>query len=450
MSEADQPTCLTIILAAGEGTRMRSALPKVLHRVAGLPMLGHVLAAADAGKRSVVIGPDAGEVRTFLDKAAPDAAIHEQRERLGTAHAVLAAEADLAAGADHVLVAYGDTPLVRAETLRRLRSALAEGADVAVFGFRTATPFGYGRLVTEGGRLVRIVEEKDASEAERKIDFVNGGLMALRGASALKLLKSIGNDNAKREYYLTDAVGLAHKAGLKAVAVEGDAAEAIGVNTRAELAAAEALWQQRARERFLAGGVTMAAPDTVYFSHDTAIGPDTAIEPNVYFGPGVSIGPRVTIRAFSHIEEARVAEGAIIGPFARLRPGADIARNAHVGNFVEIKAALLGEGAKVNHLTYIGDASIGPRTNIGAGTITCNYDGFGKHRTEIGADAFIGSNSALVAPVRIGDGAYIGSGSVITRDVAGDALALGRGQQVEKPGWAKRFREAMKVRRKPS
>jgi bifunctional UDP-N-acetylglucosamine pyrophosphorylase/glucosamine-1-phosphate N-acetyltransferase len=437
-------SCLAIILAAGEGTRMRSSTPKVLHKVAGLPLLGHVLAtarSAGATATSVVIGHGADGVRAYLAKAAPEAAIREQAERLGTAHAVLAARKDLAAGADDVLVLYGDTPLVSAATLDRLRRALARGADVVVLGFRAADPSGYGRLIVEKKELVAIREEKDASDAERLIDFCNAGIMGFRGESVLKLLRRIGNENAKGEYYLTDAVAIARTAGLKVTALEGPAAEFLGVNSRAELAAAEAAFQDAARRRALENGATLIAPATVWFSHDTALGRDVLVEPNVFFGPGVTVADGATIRAFSHVEGARVAAGAVVGPFARLRPGTEVGEKARVGNFVEAKNARIDAGAKVNHLTYVGDAHVGAGANVGAGTITCNYDGFGKYHTEIGAGAFIGSNSALVAPVTIGEGAYVASGSVITHDVAADALALGRGRQVDKPGWAANFRK---------
>ncbi|MBN8999872.1 MAG: bifunctional UDP-N-acetylglucosamine diphosphorylase/glucosamine-1-phosphate N-acetyltransferase GlmU [Rhizobiales bacterium] len=434
---------LAILLAAGEGTRMRSALPKVMHPVAGLPMVGHVLAAAGAAgidRFAVVVGPGVEALRTFVAKRAPEAALFEQTERRGTAHAVLAARAAIEAGADDVLVLYGDTPLVRPETLARLRAELAKGAAVVVLGFRPADPTGYGRLIEDGGRLVAIREEKDASAEERRIGFCNAGLMAFAGATVLSILDAIGNANAKGEFYLTDAVEVAHARGLPVVAIEAAAEEVAGVNTRAELAAVEAVWQGRARRAAMLAGVSLQAPDTVFLSHDTRLAPDVTVEPNVVFGPGVSVESGAVIHAFSHLEGAHVAAGAAVGPFARLRPGAALAERAKVGNFVEVKNAAIGEGAKVSHLTYIGDAKVGAEANIGAGTITCNYDGFDKALTVIGAGAFIGSNSALVAPVTIGDGAYVGSGSVITEDVAADALAIGRARQVEKPGWAARFR----------
>ncbi|MCX5494159.1 bifunctional UDP-N-acetylglucosamine diphosphorylase/glucosamine-1-phosphate N-acetyltransferase GlmU [Kaistia dalseonensis] len=438
---------LAVILAAGEGTRMRSQRPKVMHPVGGLPMLGHVLAAATRagiGRFALVTGSGAEAVGGFARKSAPGADIFEQRERLGTAHAVLAARSALAEQADDVLVLYGDTPLVTPETLERMRAELAKGAAVVVLGFRPAVPTGYGRLIEQDGRLVAIREERDASEAERQIGFCNAGLMAFRGESVLPLLDAIGNHNAKGEYYLTDAVEIANAQALPVVAIEAEADEVLGVNTRAELAAVEAIWQTRARQAAMLSGVTMLAPHTVYLSHDTLIERDVTIEQNVVFGPGVRIEEGAIIHAFSHVEGARIERGATVGPFARLRPGAALGPQAKVGNFVEVKNAEIGAGAKVSHLTYIGDAKVGAEANIGAGTITCNYDGFDKALTVIGEGAFIGSNSALVAPVTIGDGAYVGSGSVITEDVAPDALAIGRGRQVEKPGWAARFR-AMKA-----
>jgi len=421
---------------------MRSALPKVMHQVAGLPMLGHVLAAArgaGAGRVAVVVGPEAKAVRGFLAKHAPDAVVYEQTERRGTAHAVLAARKELAGGHDDVLVLYGDTPLITPATLKKLRGALARGADVAFLGFRPDAPTGYGRLIMEGRQLVAIREERDATDEERKIGFCNAGVAAFSG-SAAPLLRKIGNENAKGEYYLTDLVEIANRARRKVVALETEAEEVLGVNTRKELAAIEAVFQGRARDAAMAEGATLVAPATVFFSHDTKLGRDVIVEPNVVFGPGVLIADGVTIRAFSHLEGAKVATGAVIGPYARLRPGADIGAKARVGNFVEVKNGIIDEGAKVNHLTYIGDAHIGARSNIGAGTITCNYDGYGKYHTEIGADVFVGSDSALVAPVTLGDGAYVGSGSVITEDVPADALAIGRGRQVVKPGWAAAFR----------
>jgi bifunctional UDP-N-acetylglucosamine pyrophosphorylase/glucosamine-1-phosphate N-acetyltransferase len=441
---AGSRTCLAIVLAAGEGTRMKSALPKVLHRVAGRSLLGHVLAAvaaAGASRIAVVVGPDREEVAKEALAAAPEAQIFVQRDRLGTAHAVLAAREALATPADDVIIAYADTPLVEAATFTKLRAPLADGAAVAVLGFDAQDPTGYGRLLVEAGELKAIREEKDASPAERKITLSNAGLMALRGDVALGILDRIGNQNAKGEYYLTDAVEIAAATGERAVAVEAPESEVQGVNDRAQLAAAERVLQDRLRIAAMTAGVTMVAPETVFLSHDTRFGQDVVVEPNVCFGPGVAIESGAVIRAFSHLEGARVGKGAIVGPFARLRPGAALGPQAHVGNFVEVKNAELGAGVKANHLAYIGDATVGAATNIGAGTITCNYDGARKHRTTIGEHAFIGTNASLVAPVSIGAGAYVGSGSVITQDVPADALALGRGRQVMKEGWARALRE---------
>jgi bifunctional UDP-N-acetylglucosamine pyrophosphorylase/glucosamine-1-phosphate N-acetyltransferase len=443
-------SCLAIILAAGEGTRMKSAIPKVMHNVAGLAMLGHVLVAAKAAgatRRAVVLGTGADKAAELVARLAPDAAIYEQTERLGTAHAVLAAKKELAGKPDDVLVLYGDTPLVSGHTLLRIRRALARGADIVVLGFRPADPAGYGRLIVEKGQLIAIREKNDASAAEREITLCNAGLMAFQGEVGLRLLKKIGNDNAKGEYYLTDLVELANRARAKVMVIEVEAEEVLGVNTRADLALVEQTFQVRARREAMAAGATLIAPETVWFSHDTRLGRDVVVEPNVFFGPGVTVDHGVTIRGFSHIDGATIASGATIGPFARLRPGAEIGERAHIGNFVEVKNAGIDRGAKVNHLSYIGDAHVGAETNIGAGTITCNYDGFGKYHTEIGKGAFIGSNSALVAPVTIGDDAYVATGSVVTVDVPSGALAVARGRQANKPGWVALFREKRKERR---
>ena len=434
---------LVIVLAAGEGTRMLSSLPKVLHAVAGRPMVSHVLdaaLAAGAAKIAVVVGPDHDKVAAEVRRVAPDAEVFVQSERRGTAHAVLAARSALERGYDDVVVMYGDTPLVRPETIGALRGPLAGGAAVTVLGFRPDDPFGYGRLVTQDGALVAIREEKDASEAERAIGLCNAGLMALDGRAALDILDRIGDANAKKEFYLTDAVEVARGLGRASTVHEAAAEEVVGVNSRAQLAEAEAILQGRLRRRALDGGVTLVAPETVFLSADTSFGRDVIVEPNVVFGAGVRVEDGATIRAFSHVEGAHVGAGAIVGPFARLRPGAELGQGVHVGNFVEIKASDLAPGVKVNHLSYVGDTSVGANTNIGAGTITCNYDGFRKHRTTIGANAFVGTNSLLVAPVTVGDGAYLGTGSVITEDVPADALAIGRARQVNKPGLAARLR----------
>jgi bifunctional UDP-N-acetylglucosamine pyrophosphorylase / glucosamine-1-phosphate N-acetyltransferase len=388
-----------------------------------------------------VLGPGHDAVAETVKRRTERASFHLQAERRGTAHAVLAAREALAEGADDVVVVYGDTPFVTAEVIGRVREALADGAAVVVGGMRPADPAGYGRLIVEDGQLVAIREERDASDAEHGIDLCNAGMMGLSGAHALALLEAVGCDNAKAEFYLTDAVEIANRQGLAVRAIELDEAEAFGINDRQQLAEAERRFQESRRAAALAGGATLAAPETVFFSYDTRLASDVTVEPNVVFGPGVKVEASATIRAFSHLEGAVVRSGAVIGPFARLRPDTEVGEGARVGNFVEVKAGLLERGAKVNHLTYIGDAHVGAGANVGAGTITCNYDGFAKHRTEIGEGAFIGSNSALVAPVTIGAGAYVGSGSVITRNVSPEALAVARGQQVEKPGWARRQRE---------
>ena len=436
-------TCLAIVLAAGEGTRMRSTRPKVLHAIAGRSLLAHVLhALREAGgtRIAVVVGPDHQDAVAEAARVATDVEVFLQGERRGTAHAVLAAQAAIARGADDILVVYGDTPLIRPQTLAQLRTGLAGGAAIAVLGFRPAYPKGYGRLVRDGDMLVAIREEADASAAERAIDLCNGGLMGLRGDKALAILARIGNDNAKREFYLSDAVAIARDMALKTVVVEVEEDEVRGINTKGQLAEAEAVLQQRLRKAALDAGVTMVAPETVYLAADTKLGRDVVIEPHVVFGPGVVVDDEAVIHSFSHLVGAHVGKGASVGPFARLRPGTRLGTGARIGNFVETKEALIEAGAKANHLTYIGDARVGEDANVGAGTITCNYDGAAKHRTDIGKGAFIGSNSALVAPLKIGDGAYIGSGSVITHDVPADALALGRGRQVIKEGWATRLR----------
>jgi bifunctional UDP-N-acetylglucosamine pyrophosphorylase / glucosamine-1-phosphate N-acetyltransferase len=436
-------TCLAVVLAAGEGTRMRSILPKVLHTVAGQSMLAHVLAAvgkAGTTATAVVIGPGQTDVAAEVKRALPDAEIFTQHERRGTAHAVLAAKAALARQPDDILIVFGDTPLVRPETLTRLRAPLAQGAAIAVLGFRPSDPTGYGRLIMAGDELVAIREHADASDDERAIGFCNGGIMAFAGKTALAILERIGNQNRKSEFYLTDAIAIARDMKLRAVTVEGEEDDVRGINTKAQLAEAEAVAQQRLRQAALDAGVTLVAPETVFLSADTAFGKDVTVEPYVVFGEKVKVEDGATIRSFSHLTGAHVGKNAIVGPYARLRPGATLGDNVHIGNFVEIKEATIAAGAKANHLSYIGDASVGAGSNIGAGTITCNYDGSAKHRTEIGDQVFIGSNSALVAPVKIGDGAYVGSGSVITADVPAESLALGRGRQVVKEGWVARLK----------
>ncbi len=437
-------TCLAIVLAAGDSTRMKSSMSKVLHPVGGRPMIAHVMtsiAASGVSDVALVLGRDAEKVEKAASIEGLSVESVLQTERLGTGHAVLMAKEAIARGYDEILVAYGDVPLITAAPLKAAREALAGGADVAVIGFHTANPTGYGRLLVENGELIAIREEKDATDAERQVTWCNSGLMAIDGRKALDLLSRIGNHNAKGEYYLTDLVEIARALGGKAVAVDAPESELTGCNNRAELAVIERLWQERRRHELMVSGVTMIAPETVFLSHDTMIGQDALIEPNVVFGPGVTVEGGAVIHAFSHLEGAHVAAGATVGPFARLRPGANLAEGSKVGNFCEVKKAEIGKGAKVNHLTYIGDAVVGAETNIGAGTITCNYDGVNKHETHIGAGAFIGSNSSLVAPVKIGDGALIASGSVITEDVPADTLAFGRARQEMKPGRAAVIRE---------
>lgn len=423
---------------------MKSATPKVLHKIAGLPMLAHVAGTASragAGKLAVVIGHGADAARKAISSA--DAEVFVQEPRLGTAHAVLAARAAIARGFDDVLVMFADTPLIDAGALMLARAKLAEGCAVTVLGFRTDRPTGYGRLIEKDGALVAIREEKDCSPEERQIRFCNSGLMAISGAHALALLDKVENNNAKGEFYLTDVVAIAHEAGLKVAAVETPFENTLGVNTLAELAEAEAVWQNRRRREIMLAGVTLMAPETVYFSHDTEIGADAYVEPNVFFGPGVKVAGGAIIHAFSHIEGANVGPGAHVGPFARLRPGAELGEGAKVGNFCEVKKATIEAGAKVNHLAYIGDARIGAKANIGAGTITCNYDGFNKFFTDIGRGAFIGSNSSLVAPVTVGDGGHVAAGSVITEDVPADALAFGRARQKTLPERGRMLRERL-------
>jgi bifunctional UDP-N-acetylglucosamine pyrophosphorylase/glucosamine-1-phosphate N-acetyltransferase len=440
-----------IILAAGMGTRMKSDLHKVLHPLAGAPMLAHLLAAVEAlspERVVVVVGAGRDQVAPLVEGRGGSVVVQEPQ--LGTAHAVRQAEEALAGFAGDVLILYGDTPLVETATMRRMLARLnAPDAPVAVVvASRPADPLTYGRIIAEGdGTIVRMVEHKDASEAERAVDLCNSGLMAVRSEDLWPLLSGVENDNAAGEYYLPDIVMLAAAIGRRSAVIETDADEVAGINSRAELAEVEALWQHRRRAQAMADGIGLVAPETVWFAFDTEIGRDTIVEPNVVFGPGVRIGENARIRAFSHLEGAIVAAGAEIGPFARLRPGAEIGEKARIGNFVEVKKSRLGKGAKANHLAYLGDAEVGEGANIGAGTITCNYDGFFKYRTEIGAGAFIGSNSALVAPVKIGDGAMVGAGSVITSDVAPDALAVARGTQEAKPGRAKRFREVMQAKK---
>jgi bifunctional UDP-N-acetylglucosamine pyrophosphorylase / glucosamine-1-phosphate N-acetyltransferase len=438
-----------VLLAAGQGTRMKSDLPKVLHPLAGAPLIAHAITAARAiepERLVVVTGHGTDAVRTALADIAPEAVCVRQAEQLGTAHAVRQAETALAGFDGDVLVLYGDTPLIRPETLQAMHAARADGAAVVVVGFEAAEPGGYGRLILDpDGGLEAIVEAKDASDAERAIRLCNSGVIAADRALLFELLAEVGNDNAKGEFYLTDVVGLARGRGLPAAAITCPEAETLGVNSRADLAAAEAAFQARARAEALDNGATLTDPATVWFALDTVIGRDVLIGPNVVFGPGVTIESGATIHAFCHLEGCHVSRGAIVGPFARLRPGAELAEDVRVGNFVEVKNAILDEGAKVNHLTYIGDAHVGARANVGAGTITCNYDGVFKHHTEIGAGSFIGSNTALVAPVTVGAEALVAAGSVITEDVPAGALALARGRQANRPGLGRRLMEHLRA-----
>ena len=441
-------SCLSIVLAAGLGTRMKSNLPKVMHEIGGLPLVGHVVKAlkqAGSDRISVVTGPVMPELEKLVQNLAPEAHCHVQHERLGTAHAALAARSALASPSDDVLILFGDTPLVTADTIGKVRRALSDGADLAVLGFETQQPFGYGRLLTDDGQLVAIREEKDASDEERRITFCNSGIMGFSGQHALSLLDAIGNANAKSEFYLTDAVEIANSRGLKGVAVSGSEVETQGINTRAQLAACEEDFQVRMRNFALENGCTLLAPHTVYFSHDTVLESDVVVEQNVVFAPGVKVASGARIRAFSHLEGASVGRNSAVGPYARLRPGAVLGADTRVGNFVEVKNTTFEDGAKANHLSYIGDASVGSKSNIGAGTITCNYDGYLKHRTEIGAGSFVGSNSTLVAPVSLGSGTFVAAGSVITDDVDQDSMAFGRARQIVKEGKAKQLRERLKA-----
>jgi bifunctional UDP-N-acetylglucosamine pyrophosphorylase / glucosamine-1-phosphate N-acetyltransferase len=449
---------LIVVLAAGKGTRMRSDMPKVLHRIAGRSMLGHALDCVGAlapNRQAVVVGPGMEDVAAEARGAGANIETYIQADQRGTADAVLAAATALKEHQGDVMVLFADTPLLRAETLVRMRALLEGGAGVAVLGFEAADPTGYGRLLTGGdGALVAIREHVDASEDERRVRLCNAGVMAFRVPDLAALLGQIGDGNAKGELYLTDAVGLARAAGHTVRVVVCSEEEVLGINSRDQLAAAEAIWQRRRRLEVMRDGATLVAPETVWLSYDTVIGRDVTIEPNVVIGPGVVVEDRVTIRANCHIvghhgkdrAGLRIRAGALVGPFARLRPGADIGPDVHIGNFVEVKNVVMEAGAKANHLAYIGDGRVGAGANIGAGTIFCNYDGFEKHDTEVGAGAFIGSNSALVAPVKIGDGAYVGSGSVITKDVPADALAVARAPQETREGWAAKYRTRRKRR----
>ena len=444
------PTAL-IVLAAGEGTRMRSDLPKVLHEVAGAPLISHALAAGAAlsPQRTVVVaGHGADLVRLAVQVEAPDAQVVIQRERRGTAHAVAQSRGPLDGFSGDALVLYGDTPFIRPQTLRAMSEARSNGADVVVLGFEAAEPGRYGRLIVEDGRLVRIVEHADARADERAVRLCNSGVVAVDAGMLWDLLDAVRDDNASGEYYLTDVVGVAVARGLRAEVVTCEEAETLGVNSRADLASAEAAFQDAARLRMLEEGVTLTAPSTVHFSLDTILGRDAVVEPNVVFGPGVRVESGARVRAFSHLEGCVVEAGAVVGPYARLRPGTRIGAGARVGNFVEVKASAIGPGAKVPHLSYVGDAEVGARANIGAGTVTCNYDGVSKHRTTIGADAFVGSSTMLVAPVTLGAHALTGSGSVITHDVPAGALAVARARQRTIPDRARALMQRLRERAK--
>ncbi len=432
---------------------MRSDRPKVLYEIAGRSLLAHVLAAvgaAGAAKIAVVVAPGQDGVAAEARRSVPEAEIFIQAEPRGTAHAVLAARDAVAVGFDDILVAFADTPLVRTETFAALRSSLAVSVAgqappaVVALGFEASDPTGYGRLIVEADELVAIREHKDMPPEDHGLSFCNAGLMAFAGEHCLRLLETIGDANAQNEYYLTDAIAAARARGLKVAALQAPEGEVLGVNDRVQLAAAESILQERLREAAMRSGATLVDPQSVHLSFDTELGNDVTVEPNVFFGPGVRVADGALIRAFSHLEGAVVGPRTVIGPFARLRRDAILAEDVHVGNFVEVKASSLGAGVKANHLAYLGDAKIGPRTNIGAGVITCNYNGFMKFPTEIGEGCFIGVNAALVAPITIGAGAYVGTGSVITQDVSAQSLALARARQIEKPGWAKRFRDVHK------
>ncbi|MEZ5710715.1 MAG: bifunctional UDP-N-acetylglucosamine diphosphorylase/glucosamine-1-phosphate N-acetyltransferase GlmU [Blastomonas sp.] len=437
-----------VILAAGQGTRMKSALHKVLHPIAGKPMLHHLLdKVAGLGAEKIVIVAGARREQIVESVAGRDVTIAVQEEQLGTGHAVQQAQAALDGFAGDVLILYGDVPLVRTETMRAMvdRLSAADEPRAVVLGFRPDNPAAYGRIIADnGGRIEKMVEYKDASAEERAVTLCNSGLMAVRAAELFILLDRIGNDNAAGEYYLPDIVMLP---GQASVVAEAEAWEVAGVNSRAELAGVEAEWQQRRREAAMADGATLIAPETVWFAHDTLVGQDVTIEPNVVFGPGVTIADNAAILGFSHIEGASIGPGASVGPFARLRPGAVLEEKAKIGNFVEMKKARMGKGAKASHLTYLGDADIGAGANIGAGTITCNYDGYFKYQTVIGENAFIGSNSALIAPVKIGRDAIVAAGSAVSRDVGDGDLRMVRAEQLVKPGWADRFHDTMKKRK---
>lgn len=441
-----------IVLAAGKGTRMKSALPKVMHELAGLPLLGHVLKAATSlGPDEIVtvIGPGMDDVEAYVTGMGEIYRTCVQSSQNGTGDAVKAAKGLVSERAGVALVVFGDTPFITADTLGMMRDACAASNGIVVMGFEASGPHQYGRLVQDGtGHLLAIVEHKDASDDQKSINLCNGGAMAVPRDRLFELLQQLNSNNASGEFYLTDLPAIGRTSGVSSTVALGSEAEVLGINNRRELAAAEARLQTRLRNAAMDGGATLRDPDTTYFSHDTVLGQDVIVGQNVVFGPGVRVADGVTIKPFTHLEGTEIGSGSAVGPYARLRPGTVLGTDVKIGNFVETKKASIEDGAKVSHLSYIGDARIGTEANIGAGTITCNYDGFNKHFTDIGAGAFVGSNSSLVAPIKIGDGGYIGSGSVVTKAVSDDALAVTRAKQVEKEGWAKRFRDAQSKRKK--
>ncbi|WP_455477625.1 bifunctional UDP-N-acetylglucosamine diphosphorylase/glucosamine-1-phosphate N-acetyltransferase GlmU [Bartonella sp. B41] len=443
-------SCLSIVLAAGEGVRMKSSCPKVLHKIAGLPLVCHVLRQikfAGDSQLAVIVGFGAQAVAEVVQSFAKNVMIFEQKERLGTANAVLSARSILQKGVDDVLVVFGDTPLIQSDILVKIRAQLATGADVVVAGFHTQNPTGYGRLIEKNGKLIAIVEEKDASDEEKNISFCNGGIFAINGKYALPLLDKVKNNNFKKEYYLTDIISIASHERLEVRVVEVPFNNIIGINNCFELFEADSLWQKRKARDLMLSGVTMLKPESVYFSYDTEIESGVVIEPNVYFGLGVKVQSGAVIRAFSYLEGSVIGSDSQIGPYARLRSRTNLARSVKIGNFCEIKEATVGEYTKINHLSYVGDAKIGAHTNVGAGAITCNYDGFHKYGITIGDNSFIGSNSALVSPLIIGDGSYIASGSVITEDVPANSVAFGRARQVIKEDRAVKLRARLSVRK---
>ncbi|MCZ2328175.1 bifunctional UDP-N-acetylglucosamine diphosphorylase/glucosamine-1-phosphate N-acetyltransferase GlmU [Bartonella sp. F02] len=442
--------CLSIVLAAGEGTRMKSSLPKVLHKIAGFPLICHVIRQiklAGCSQLAVIVGAGAQDVTKVVQSSVEDVMIFEQKERLGTAHSVLSARSALQNGVDDVLIVLGDTPLIESDSLMRIRSQLSEGADVVVGCFFAPDPTGYGRIIKKNGKFVAIVEEKDASDEEKEISLCNSGIMAINGKYALSLLEKIDNNNTKQEYYLTDIVSIASHEGLDIRTVEVPFENAVGVNNCLDLCNADALWQKRKARDLMLSGVTILKPESVYFSYDTEIEPGVVIEPNVYFGTGVKVQAGAVIHAFSYVEGAVIGRNAQIGPYARLRHGTELAQSVKIGNFCEIKQAKIGDATKINHLSYIGDAEIGMHANVGAGTITCNYDGVSKYKTIIGDNAFIGSNSALIAPLIIEKGSYIASGSVITENIPTDSIAFGRARQVIKEGAATKLRARLLLKK---